>query len=181
MRPRRRRVPDGQDGPAPLTTSPRRLVRPDPEECAAVLALIQAAFAYMEDRIDPPSSMHRLTPESVAAMAASAEIWVIGAGAAPDACVFLTPEADRLYLGKLAVRERARGQGLGRRLVEHAMVRAAALGLPAVELQTRIELAENHATFAHMGFRKVGETAHAGYDRPTSITMRRDVESPAES
>ena len=33
------------------------------------------------------------------------------------------------------------------------------------------ELIENHATFAALGFRKTGETAHAGYSRPTSITM----------
>ncbi|MFN7434077.1 MAG: N-acetyltransferase, partial [Betaproteobacteria bacterium] len=46
-------------------------------------------------------------------------------------------------------------------------------GRTALELQTRIELTENHATFAALGFAKVAETAHPGYARPTSITLRR--------
>lgn len=89
------------------------------------------------------------------------------------ACVFLTPRSDCLYLGKLAVDAQWRGQGLARRLVEHAEHRARALGLPALELQTRVDLVENHAAFARMSFVKTGESAHPGYDRPTSITLRR--------
>lgn len=140
-----------------------------------MLDLIRAAFAYMDGRIDPPSSLHRLTPESIRAFAAENEIWVLGAPAAPSACVFLTPKSDHLYLGKLAVAAAARRRGYGRLLVEHGIGRAAAMGLPAVVLQARIELVENHATFAAMGFRKIDATAHPGYDRPTSITMRRMV------
>ena len=44
-----------------------------------------------------------------------------------------------------------------------------------LELQTRIELTENQATFGRMGFVKTAETAHEGFDRPTSITMRAKV------
>ena len=44
-----------------------------------------------------------------------------------------------------------------------------------LELSTRIELVENHATFARMGFAKTAETAHEGFDRPTSIVMRAPV------
>lgn len=46
-------------------------------------------------------------------------------------------------------------------------------GKYAIELQTRIELAANHAAFARLGFREIARTAHEGYDRPTSITMRK--------
>ncbi len=75
----------------------------DPYDWAALLDLIRRAFAGMEGRIDPPSSMHALTPESIAAQARSGEVWVIGAP--PVACVFLTPKPGALYLGKLAVAE----------------------------------------------------------------------------
>jgi hypothetical protein len=37
---------------------------------AEVRSLILEAFAYMEDRIDPPSSALRLTPQSIAAESA---------------------------------------------------------------------------------------------------------------
>ena len=46
-------------------------------------------------------------------------------------------------------------------------------GKDAIELQTRIELTANHAAFARLGFRETERTAHEGYDRPTSITMRK--------
>ena len=42
-------------------------------------------------------------------------------------------------------------------------------------METRIELTENHATFARLGFVKTAETAHPGYDGPTSITMSRSI------
>lgn len=155
-------------------TAPRRLEPGDP--CLRdVLELIQRSFAYMEGRIDPPSSMHRLTLAALQKQCRRGEIWAIGTP--PAACVFLTPRPDCLYLGKLAVDASHRGSGLARTLVNLAVSRAAAFGLPVLRLQTRIELTENHAAFACMGFRKTGETAHPGFSRPTSVTMEKDVPS----
>ena len=139
------------------------------EELPATLALIQSAFAFMEGRIDPPSSMHRLTVDDLA----QSEVWVIGAP--PLACIVLTPKTDALYLGKLAVAAAERGKGHARTLIDHAEARARALGLSALELQTRIELIENQRTFEAMGFTELARTAHEGYDRPTSITYRRPL------
>tara|TARA_R110002020_G_scaffold10051_22_gene38983 strand:- start:16055 stop:16447 length:393 start_codon:yes stop_codon:yes gene_type:complete len=130
----------------------------------------------MDSRIDPPSSMTRLTLADIAKQCETGEVWVVGDP--PVACVFFKELDGCLYLGKLAVDDTARGQGLARRMVDLAVERAAARGLPEVELQARVELVENHAAFTKMGFRKTGETAHAGYDRPTSITMRKPVTHP---
>ena len=80
---------------------PRR-VRP-PYDWNALLTLIRNAFAYMDSRIDPPSSMHRLTPDSMAQQAETGEIWVIEDKGRPIACIFLTPREHTLYIGKLAV------------------------------------------------------------------------------
>jgi N-acetylglutamate synthase-like GNAT family acetyltransferase len=151
-----------------------RRMTPD-EDFGPLLTLIRKSFAYMEGRIDPPSSMHRLTTASLAESAAKAEIWVAEETGAPVACMVLTPEPDILYLGKLSVAEQCRNQGLARQLVAHALARARALGKVAVTLQTRIELIENHAAFAAIGFRKTGESAHEGYARPTTLNFRRDV------
>lgn len=152
--------------------TPRRLGPGDPG-LAAVLALLRAAFADMDGRIDPPSSIHRLTAEGLDALAATTEVWALGEP--PVACVILTPQPRALYLGKLAVAATERGRGLARRLADHAETRARALGLPALELQVRVELTGNQALFARLGFREVARTAHPGYDRPTSITLRRAV------
>ncbi|MGA1181483.1 MAG: GNAT family N-acetyltransferase, partial [Marivivens sp.] len=72
--------------------TPRRAT---PADLPATLALIQSTFAFMEGRIDPPSSMYRLTVDDLA----ESEVWVIGTP--PLACIVLTPKADALYLGKL--------------------------------------------------------------------------------
>jgi GNAT superfamily N-acetyltransferase len=142
----------------------------DPALWPALLALLHDAFAYMEARIDPPSSLHSLTADALTEQTRQGEIWVIGA---PVACVFVTPRTDALYIGKLAVAQSHRGRGLARSLIDLAGTRAIALGLQALELQTRVELTENHAAFRALGFSEIGRTAHPGFDRPTSITYRR--------
>lgn len=153
------------------TPAPRRM---GPEEdMAPVHALLTGAFGYMEGVIDPPSSMTRMTPEDLSRDAAANELWVLDPG--PAACMILTVKGDTLYLGKLAVDARLRGAGLARRMVDLAVARARALGLAHVTLQTRVELTGNQATFQRLGFHEIGRTAHAGYDRPTSITYRQNL------
>ena len=141
----------------------------------AVRTLIHDAFANMEGRIDPPSSALRLTPQSMAADAANGALLLARLGSTLVGCVFVRPKGDALYIGKLAVRPDLHGSGIGKALVGAARAEARALGLQTLELQTRIELTENHAAFARMGFIKTAETAHRGYDRPTSVTMRAPV------
>lgn len=147
----------------------------DPFDWAALRQLLVAEFAYMEGRIDPPSSLHDLTAAGIAAQAQEGEVWVIGPPPDLIACMFLTPKPGALYLGKLAVRGDQRGRGHARAMVGCAAERARALGLARVELQTRVELVENHATFAALGFHEVARTAHPGFDRPTSITFSMPV------
>jgi GNAT superfamily N-acetyltransferase len=156
--------------PDPHALAHPRRAGPD-SDWDAVLALLRRAFAGMEGRIDPPSSLGRLTAEGIAAQARDGEVWLTGVP--PLACLFLTPRADALHLGKLGVDPVAQRRGLARALVAVAQQRARALGLPALELQTRIELVENHAAFRALGFTETGRSAHPGYDRPTTLTFRK--------
>ncbi len=153
-------------------TKPRRIRAGDPS-LTDILSLIQRNFAYMEGRIDPPSSMHRLSVETIERQCEEGEVWTIGTP--PFACIFMTLKPDCLYLGKVTVAETARGQGLASKMIQLAEQRARALGYDCLELQSRVELVENHRTFGALGFVKTGEDAHEGYDRPTSITMRKNL------
>lgn len=141
----------------------------DPYDWPALLALITRAFAGMDGRIDPPSSQHHLTAPDIASQAVTGEVWVIGAPAV--ACVFLTRLPHALYLGKLAVDPAVQRMGYARRLIGVAELRARQMGLPALELSTRIELTENHTTFKALGFVQTATTAHAGFDRPTTFVF----------
>ncbi|WP_371170397.1 GNAT family N-acetyltransferase [Aliiroseovarius sp. 2305UL8-7] len=153
--------------------TPRRVA--SSEDMTPILELLHRAFASMEGRIDPPSSLHRLTAEGIAEQSHTGEVWVID----HKACVFLTPKPDytppALYLGKLAVDPVAQGQGLGRQLVKLAEERAHALSFGRLILQTRVELVENHAMFSKLGFRKIAESSHDGYDRITDFTFAKDL------
>ena len=162
-----------------MSTSARLVPRPLPPGDAALpamLALMRAAFAGMEGRIDPPSSLGRMDLPDLARAAEAGELWALGDP--PLAAMLLTPQPGALYLGKLAVDPGRLRQGLARRMVDHAAARAAALGRPVLRLQTRVELTENHATFTALGFTEVARTAHPGYDRPTSITFERPTRRP---
>lgn len=139
----------------------------------AIHKLLQECFAYMEPRIDPPSSLHRLTPQMIADFAADECLFVIEDNQRPIACIFITEKPDCLYLGKLAVSSNHRGKGYARALIQRAEQMADDLDLAVLQLETRIELTENHRAFEKMGFHKTAETAHDGYDHPTSITMQK--------
>jgi GNAT superfamily N-acetyltransferase len=149
----------------------------DPYDWPHLRDLIMRAFAGMDGRIDPPSSAHHLTAMDIAAQAVSGEVWVIGAPAV--ACVFLTPLPHALYLGKLAVDPAVQRMGYGRRLIEVAELQAHALGLPALELWTRIELVENHAAFRALGFVQTGTRAHDGFNQPTTLVFSKRIAASA--
>jgi ribosomal protein S18 acetylase RimI-like enzyme len=150
---------------------------PDFDDWTALHALLARCFGPMEGRIDPPSSFVAMTPESLRAKVADETLILALDAAALVGCAFCAPKGETLYLGKLAVAPEYRGRGLLRRMLAEAEAIARARGLSALTLQTRVELTENHATFAALGFRQTGTEAHDGYDRPTSLVFRRPVAS----
>lgn len=138
-----------------------------------LLALILDAFAYMDARIDPPSSAHALTLDALPQKIADEIAFGIRDGGRLLGCIFCKPEPDCLYVGKLAVAPDAQGKGIGRRLIAEAEATADALKLPALRLLTRVELVENHRAFGAWGFTQTGTMCHPGFTRPTAIEMRK--------
>jgi predicted GNAT superfamily acetyltransferase len=138
-------------------------------------ALLHASYAFMEGRIDPPSSLLRMDARALQTKAREEVLILAHDGARLVGCAFARLRDDCVYVGKVAVDEATRRRGVAARMIAEAEAIARAHARPFVELETRVELVENHAIFAALGFAKVGESAHAGYDRPTSITMRKPV------
>lgn len=144
-------------------------------EWPRLIALVRDSFAYMDSRIDPPSSLKLMGIEEFKAKAAEETLIIAEDGSSIIGCAFAALRDDCVYVGKVAVAESARGKGVARALFTAAEGLARTHGRKFLELQTRVELVENHATFTALGFRKVAESAHPGYSRPTSITMRKRV------
>ncbi|MEI2301174.1 GNAT family N-acetyltransferase [Ensifer sp. MJa1] len=140
-----------------------------------LLALILHAFAYMDGRIAPPSSAHALSVESLRQKIADEIAFAVSDGGRLVGCIFCKPEIDCLYIGKLAVSPEAQGKGIGRQLLAEAEATARELKLPALRLLTRVELVDNHRTFAAWGFTETGTKCHPGFTRPTAIEMRKTL------
>lgn len=138
-----------------------------------LLDLIHTSFAYMDGRIDPPSSAHALTAQSLREKARNEIGYVARDGDKITGCVFCRVEPDSLYIGKLAVLPETQGRGIGKRLLTYAEAEARNRDLTILRLETRIELVDNHTTFAAWGFSKTAENSHPGFDRTTSIEMRK--------
>ncbi|WP_416896992.1 MAG: GNAT family N-acetyltransferase [Minwuia sp.] len=169
--------------PRPAQDTARIEIRKAPsgfDRWPEVHGLLMTSFAYMQGRIDPPSSMNRLTLSGLIAKSEVETALLAWRGEDLVGCAFCDARADCLYVGKVAVSDSARGAGIARALMTHAEDLARDRGLPFLELQTRVELVENHETFRRLGFVKTGEDAHEGYDRPTSIRMRKPVQPRAK-
>lgn len=144
---------------------------------AALHAFVHRTYAYMDARIDPPSSLHKMDSTSFEEKAKSETLIIARLEAELVGCLFCRPQDDWLYVGKVAVDGAHQGRGIGRALFVRAFDLAARMDLLGLELETRVELIENHRTFEKLGFQKIGENAHSGYDRPTSIRMRAVIET----
>jgi putative acetyltransferase len=83
-------------------------------------------------------------------------IFMAHAGADPVGCVALIPMSDGVYeLSKMAVSPHLRGQGIGRRLLQHAIEQARALGARSLYLASNGKLANAVHLYESMGFRHV--------------------------
>lgn len=147
----------------------------DFRDWSGLLRLLQQSFAYMDGRIDPPSSLKTLDAAALQTKAGRETLIVAHDQATLVGCGFVDLRPDCAYLGKLAVADAWRRQGVARGIVEAAVALARAAGCPVLELQTRVELLENQRSFEALGFVTVARTAHPGFDRPTSLTMHRPV------
>ena len=153
-----------------ITVSPKKF-----SEWSALAELLREAFKYMGGRIDPPSSLGAMGVTDFIQKAQDETLIVAQINNQLIGCAFAEIRDDCVYLSKVAVHQAYRRQGVTRSLFEAADELARQMGKECLELQTRIELTENYQAFRALGFIKVAETAHPGYSRTSSITMRRAV------
>jgi len=82
------------------------------------------------------------------------------------------PQADAYLIDNIAVDPAAQGQGLGRKLIDHAVGEARRLGLPALRLYTNVAMTENLAMYRRMGFVETHRAMENGFNR---VYMRWDL------
>lgn len=147
-------------------------------DLAAIVAVIRAAFAEYDGRLDPPSSAHAQTPANVARELADGGALVARIGDSVVGCVFHHWRGDHVYLDRLAVLPAHRGAGIGRALLAAAEQRARARGLGEARLTVRLALAGLRASYERLGYGFLEHRTHAGYGQPTAVTLRKPLGAP---
>jgi putative acetyltransferase len=83
-------------------------------------------------------------------------IFVVHANAEPVGCVALIPIRNGVYeLSKMAVSPHLRGQGIGRRLLQHAIAQARLIGARSLFLGSSTKLPNAVHLYESVGFRHV--------------------------
>jgi len=145
-------------------------------DAASIAATIAAAFAQYRGKLVPESGAFRETAEGIAVeLARGASAIVAERDGKVLGCVLVEEMEGDLYFGRLSVLPSARGLGLARTLVAAVEAEARRRGLAGVRLGVRIVLTENQRLFASLGYRETSREAHPGFDRPTSINMRKPL------
>lgn len=142
-----------------------------------LLRLLQAAFSYMEPVISPPSSLNRMSAQDLSDKAAREDLFVARDDRHLVGCLFGRAVGRSYTIGKFAVAPALQGKGIGRSLMETAAAHAARLDCTHLDLQSRVELTQNHAGFAKLGFEQTSTFTHPGFDRPTSLIFRRAIQT----
>jgi ribosomal protein S18 acetylase RimI-like enzyme len=75
------------------------------------------------------------------------------------------PQTDAYFIDNIAVDPAQQGEGLGRRLIDHALTEARRLLLPAIRLYTNVAMTENLSLYAHLGFVKTHRAMEHGFHR----------------
>jgi ribosomal protein S18 acetylase RimI-like enzyme len=145
-------------------------------DAETVASILRAAFEEYRGRLDPPSSAHAETADTVREKMKSAGVILAFADDDEAAgCIFCQPGEGYLYFSRLAVLPAYRRQGLGRVLIEQIEERARAMRLPRVRLGVRIVLDRQRAYYERLGYHVAESASHPGYTEPTYVFMEKET------
>jgi ribosomal protein S18 acetylase RimI-like enzyme len=132
------------------------------DDVARIGAIARAAYAMYVPRIGrEPAPMAADFEAEVAAN----RVVVIEAAGSVRGYMIAWPEPDAYFIENIAVEPESQGDGLGRRLIDHAAAQAEKLKLPALRLYTNVLMTENQSMYAHIGFVETHRVVEKGFHR----------------
>ena len=138
-------------------------------DAAGIAQCVRAAYTHYVERIGtPPGPMlddyHRVVRDHRA--------HVIDDGGEIVGVLVLMDKEDGLLLDNVAVLPSRQGEGIGRRLVEHAEAEAHRLGHRHLDLYTHEQMTENIAMYLHYGYEEIERRTERGFPR---VYMRKKL------
>ena len=142
-----------------------RHVEPRPaaaSDAAGISECVRAAYSHYIERIGTaPGPML----DDYAQVVRDHRAWVIDDGGRVVGVLVLMDKEDGLLLDNVAVLPERQGEGIGRRLIEHAESEARRLGHRHLDLYTHERMTENIAMYDRIGYEEVERRTERGFPR----------------
>ena len=140
------------DEPRPATTA----------DVAGIGECVRAAYSHYIDRIGtPPGPML----DDYTRVVRDHRAYVIDDGNQVVGVLVLMDKESGLLLDNVAVLPQRQGEGIGRRLIEHAESEARRLGHEHLDLYTHRKMTENIAMYGRIGYEEVERRTERGFPR----------------
>ena len=131
-------------------------------DAAGIAECVRDAYAHYIERIGgPPGPMLDDYDEVVRDHRA----YVIEDGGEVVGALVLIEKEGGLLFDNIAVRPSRQGEGIGRRLMEHAESEARRLGYAEIDLYTHEKMTENIALYERIGYVEVERRVERGFPR----------------
>lgn len=133
-----------------------------PQDAAAIQNCADEAYSpYIEDIGRVPAPMIADFPAQI--NAGMAHVVTLDGHVAGYIVFFARP--GHMFLENVAVRDAARGRGVGKALIRYCEAEALRLGLPAVELYTNAKMTGNLTLYPRLGYTETDRRREDGFDR----------------
>lgn len=139
------------------------MIRPArPDDAAAIKKIVAQAYGPLSERMtQTPAPMLDNYPARIG----QGVVDVFESQGVVIGMIILVDQTDALMLENVAVAPAAHGQGIGRRLIDHAEVQAKRRGFDRVRLYTHATMVENQAMYTRLGYAETARGVDQGYDR----------------
>ena len=142
-------------------------------DAAGIAGCVRAAYSHYVERIGrPPGPMLEDYDEVVRDHRA----YVIEQGGKVVGVLVLIEKEGGLLFDNIAVRPARQGEGIGRRLMEHAESEARRLGYAHLDLYTHERMTEKIAMYERVGYVEIGRRTERGFPR---VYMRKAPVTPS--
>ena len=127
-----------------------------------IAACVRAAYSHYVERIGkPPGPML----DDYRQVVRDHRVFVVEDGDVIVGALVLVDKADGLLFDNIAVLPSRQGEGIGRRLMEHAESEARRLGHPHLDLYTHQQMTENIRLYERIGYVEVDRRTERGFPR----------------
>ena len=131
-------------------------------DAAGISECVRVAYTRYIERIGtPPGPML----DDYAQVVRDHRAYVIDDGGQVVGVLVLMDKEDGLLLDNVAVLPQRQGEGIGRRLIEHAESEARRLGHRHLDLYTHERMTENIAMYGRIGYEEVDRRTERGFPR----------------